>query len=599
MRPRNKAALGCVAVLAAAAIWVPVQGQDAPQSILPPGFDAPPPSPPRRDAAPGEQPIDVGSPTPPGVPVTPGADQPVAESGAVPADVATLDLPTPGEMPDEAKRSLDLVGPEPIYGQDAFADADGRYLSTLMRRLDAPIASRWAEIALRRALLGASPAPAGEGPADWVADRALLLLRLGEAGAARMLVAGVDVANFTPRLRRAAIQSALASADPAALCPLPDGPEQVNGMAAWPMIRAMCATLSGDEATANASIGRAPPGDPIDHALAERLVAVGGGGRRAVPIEWAAVDTLTDWRFGLASALGVLVPQALLDGAASQFEGWLAQAPMLRAADRIAPARAAAALGPVSNANLVDLYGRLADEGDEDTGSPAGHLRTAYRGADDDARMEALHALWDASPSGAEGERDRYAGFVLAARAATGIVPDRSRRDDIVPLIGSMFAGGFDTQAARWGRIVDPLTSAGGDRAWAMLAVGAERVPVTITPARVQAFAKRAGTDGRHRTAMLAAALAGLGRLADAQAATIAGAAGFDLGAAGGYARALDRAAQARAPGTVCLLVGVGLQSPRWTGVRPADFFRMIAALRAVGREAEARMIAAEAMTRL
>ena len=169
------------------------------------------------------------------------------------------------------------MGTTPIYGTDAFGDADGRYLVALMRRLQTPIASRWAEIMLRRALIGATPAPRGEGQADWVADRAALLLRLGEADAARMLVQGVDVERFSPRLRRVAIESALATSDPQGLCPLSDGDEQVGGQPAWPMIRAMCATLAGDEATANATIGRGPPNDFIDHPLAERLVAAPAG----------------------------------------------------------------------------------------------------------------------------------------------------------------------------------------------------------------------------------------------------------------------------------------------------------------------------------
>jgi hypothetical protein len=537
------------------------------------------------------------------VPPPVGADQPVAETGsATPADDALADLslqPPAEEMPESARRSLDLVGDAPIYGQDAFGDTDGRFVATLMRRLQSPIASRWAEIMLRRVLMGATPAPAGEGQADWVADRTMLLLRLGESSAARRLVAAVDVADFSPRLRKAAISSALASADPDALCPLPSGTEQINGEPMWPMVRAMCATLAGDEATANATIGRAPPGDPIDHALAEKLVAAGGGGRRNVSLEWAAVDTLTDWRFGLASALGSIIPQALLDQAPAWFTAWLAQTPMLSAADRIAPARVAASLGPLSSADLVDLYGRVADENGGDADSPTARLHAAYRGADDEARWSALHALWEAPAAGPEGERDRYAADVLTARAAISIAPDRHHADDLPLILGALFAGGFDRQAARWAGVASAASGTAGDRGWSILAVGAEQPVVPVSAQRLTAFAKQAGDDGRHRTAMLAAALAGLGRLPDRDAAAAATAAGFDLVHDDAYARALLRASGARAPGTVALLTAVGLQSARWSGVRPADFYRMIQTLRAVGLGAEARMIAAEAMARL
>jgi hypothetical protein len=47
------------------------------------------------------------------------------------------------------------------------------------------------------------------------------------------------------------------------------------------------------------------------------------------------------------------------------------------------------------------------------------------------------------------------------------------------------------------------------------------------------------------------------------------------------------------------LLVAAGMQTPTWAGVPPADFYQMIGALRAAGMESEARMISAEAMTRL
>jgi len=605
---RRRIKLGALAAGAAAfaiAIALPVLGQDAPQSLLPPGFGAPPPKAekPAGSAVAGQSPA---LPAPGAGPApSPGTDEAVAETSPalLPSDIAKLaaaEATPPAEMPDEEKRSLALVGTDPVYGNDAFGDADGRYLATLMRRMQAPIASRWAEIMLRRALVGRTPAPRGEGEADWVADRAALLLRLGEADAARILVQGVDVERFSPRLRRVAIESALATSDPRGLCPLPDGDEQVGGQPAWPMIRAICATLSGDTATANATIGRGPPNDSIDHPLAERLVAAGGGGRRDIQVDWAGADTLTDWRFGLASALGVAIPQTLLDGAPAWYEGWLARAPMLSASDRIGPARIAAALGVISSEDLVDLYGRVMDEaGDEDTDSPAGRLRAAYRGDDDDARLSAMHALWDAAANGNGGERERYAASILTARAAAGIAPSSDQKDDIAPLVASMLAAGLDIQAERWASVAEATSGADGDRAWSILAVGARRPVVAIDAARVRKFTDRAGASGVQRSALLVSALAGLGRLTDADAAKLATRLGVTLGQTSAYGNALRRAVSAHERGTVALLVAVGMQSPTWTGVPAADFYQMISALRAVGMENEARMISAEAMTRL
>lgn len=613
MRRRTKLFGALAAGAAAVAVALPVLGQDAPQSLLPPGFGSPPPkatpAPARAQPQPQVQP---GVPAAPAAvpaapaPAAPGtADEAVAESSPnlLPSDIdrlAAAEANPPEEMPAAARRSLALVGPAPLYGTDAFGDADGRFLVTLMRRLQAPIASRWAEIMLRRALVGATPAPAGEGQADWVADRAALLLRLGEADAARMLVQGVDVERFSPRLRRVAIESALATSDPQGLCPLPEGDEQVGGQPAWPMVRAMCAALAGDSATANATIGRGLPNDPIDHPLAERLVAAGGGGRRDIQIQWAAVDSLTDWRFGLASALGIAIPQTLLDSAPVWYQAWLARAPMLSAQDRIAPGRVAAALGIVSSADLVDLYGRVMDEaGDQDTDSPAGRLRAAYRGDDDDARLSAMHALWDAAANGEGGERDRYAVSILTARAAAGIAPSDDQKDDVAALVASMLAAGLDVQAERWANVAEAAGGSDGDRAWSILAVGARRPVVAIDAKRVRAFADRAGEGGAQRSALLISALAGLGRLADGDAAREAARLGVTLGQPTPYGAALRRAVAGRQRATVALLVAVGMQSPKWTGVPAADFYQMISALRAVGMENEARMIAAEAMTRL
>ncbi len=619
MRPRSKAALAASAALLA----LPAAGQQqAPQSLLPPGFGAAPqPAPaatpgaarpaPRPAPAPSAGPPPSSSapapaPSAPGAAPVPDAAPAVgapALAGEPPIDVAALDeppVPTQPELPQAARRSLDLVGLDTGYGADVFGSADGRYLASLMRRLDAPIASRWGEILLRRMLGAATPAPAGEPRADWVADRAALLLRLGEADGARMLVERVDVDNFSPRLRRVAMQSAFANADAAALCPLPDGAEQIGDQPAWPMIRAMCAALAGDTATANASIGRAPPGDPIDHALAEKMVAAGGAGRRAVPIDWTAVDTLTDWRFGLAAALNVVIPQALLDAAPAWFQAWLARAPMLKAADRVGPARVAAALGPFSSFDLVDLYGQVADEaGDLDNDSPSGRLRAAYRADDDEARLAAMRALWDGAPKDARNDRDRYAAAILTGRAAVGLTPANALTGELDTIVGSLFADGLDMQAERWGPLAQAGSDESADRAWAILAVGARAPLVTVTAKRIARFAGRGGDAGRQRGVMLAAALAALGRLSFADAQRIAEDAGVTLGGATPYARALGRAVDGGEPGTVALLAAVGLQSADWSGVPAPAFYRMLQALRAAGLETEARMIAAEAMTRL
>jgi hypothetical protein len=94
---------------------------------------------------------------------------------------------------------------------------------------------------------------------------------------------------------------------------------------------------------------------------------------------------------------------------------------------------------------------------------------------------------------------------------------------------------------------------------------------------------------------MLVAALAGLGRISADQAAS----AGFREGEGDVWTEAIDQAARERAPGTVALLAGVGMQTADWSGVPPHYLFHILRSLRAVGLDFEARMIAAEAVARL
>src|SRR5581483_11450499 len=127
----------------------------------------------------------------------------------------------------------------------------------LMRRVYAPGASRWVSIVLRRALLSRVPTPASVRPVDWVAERAMLLLRMGEADGARLLVQAVDVDRYTPRMYAVAAQTALATADPAALCPLADAGAGLTDEPIWPVAQAICAGLSGDSATADVLLDQA------------------------------------------------------------------------------------------------------------------------------------------------------------------------------------------------------------------------------------------------------------------------------------------------------------------------------------------------------
>jgi hypothetical protein len=594
------------ALLASAAgltIALPAFGQDqeTPESLLPEGFGdpvAPTPSEPDVTVTTSEVPRPSAA-APVAAPPVPGA------TPAVPADeAAEAEEPENFEMPEEARRSVERVGAlTPETGgmaSDAFGRANGRFLSTMMRRMDAPLASRWASILLRRALLSQVASPAFVPPVDWVAERAWLLLRMGEADAAKALVQSVDVDRFTPKMYEVAAQVALATADPAAFCPLAAVGETLSKEPIWPLANAICAGLSGESGTSAALIDRARQrrvASGIDLLLAEKVIGAGTNSRRAVNIQWDGVDQLTTWRFGMASAVAVQIPDALYATVGPHVRAWQARAPLLPLATRIPALQAGAVLGVFSNASLVDSASQLADETGalDDRGSTGSLLRLAYAAQDPAARMEALRAIWADPKDGG----DRYARLILTARAAARIAPATDYLADADMLVGSMMSAGLDTYAARWARLVSGGDEGSVDGAWAMLAVGAPQLVVDTSRARIERFADRAGDEGVARARLLVAALAGLGRLGDADVAGLSEALDMRLGGANSWTRAIDLAAARDQAGTVVLLAGAGLQSSRWSDIPPRHMYHIMSALRRAGHEAEARMIAAEAIERL
>lgn len=582
----------------------PALAQRGPQSILPPGFGEPetPSSAPTEPRG-GDRPVEETPPQARDVQATPPASangtaadivDVATPDGAVGGDNTLADLPVQQDLPPQARRSLDRVGllapADGGFGADAFGAADGRFLATLMDRTTAPIASRWASILLRRALLSQSAIPAGIDGADWVAHRAWLLVRMGEADNARALVQRVDSDNYTPWLREVAMQAALASADPAALCGIADDGDSESEKPSWTLARAMCSGLSGEGATASSLVSQARASRKaggVDVLLAEKVVGAGTNTRRAINIQWDGVDRLTAWRFGLATATGVAIPPALYATAGPQVQAWAAQAPLLDADARTGFADRAAALGVFSSAALVDLYGSVYDAADpaDRSGTTAANLRAAFSG-DTAARLAALNTLWAASGNG---NRD-YARLILTARAAAMIPADAAlRQGDLDRMIAAMMSAGLDLQAARWTQ-----SSESGSLAWALLAVGAPRMTVAVGDSALTAF----GDGNELRRQLLFAGLAGLGRLSGSDADALGQSLGVNLRSQSSWTRALDRAVLQRQRGTVALLAAIGLQTTAWTYVPPSHLYRIVDALRRVGFEPEARMIAAEAVAR-
>jgi len=512
----------------------------------------------------------------------------------------TQSIQPPVEYPGWARRDPWVVGAlDPAahgLGEDPWNGSSGAFLSTLMRRMDTPLASRWAHIALRDALLAKARAPRDVNPVDWVAERSWLLLRMGEADAARMLVVGVDTDRFTPKMLQVAVQSALATADAAALCPLEGGIRKYDA-AIKQLVQAMCASLAGDQDNASAQIDNARRYGRIggiDLALTEKVIGAAGSGRAAT-IEWEPVESLTAWRFGLSTAIGGIPPARLINAASPQLRAFQARAPLLSPQQRLDSAMIAAGLGVFSSQSLVDLYSAIYETTDPSDlpSTDAWQLRQAFVGKDEAARLESIRHLLGLGKEGLQKEAAR----ALVARAATMITPDAKLAKDAPDLISAMLAAGYDRAAARWIPVVAGMDDENGDRSWAMLALAAPDI-ADVGSGRIGAFIRRDKSPNKLRSAFLVAGLAGLGRISTDTANSLNRRYGLGLGGSTSWTRIVDASAGRGQSGTVLILTGTGFQTPNWNKVPASHLYHAIGALKRTGQDFTARMIAAEALSR-
>jgi len=592
--------LGLSSTAIAAAMVLPALAQE---SLLPEGFGDPAETPaPRPTPSPSQAPTPSptapsqsgnGAVAPPRVPATVGAaaDESDEEGEEVAPGTLKYDLP-PG-----ARRLLTRIGPlTPETGglaPDAFG-VRGQYAAAIMRRTNGQLASRWGQILLRRSLASAIDTPATVNGADLAAERASLLLRMGESIAARWIVQSVDYDRASPRLVAAAQQTYLANADPAGMCPyvpagLAHGDEQ-----AWRLSAAICSGLSGEAGPAGWAIGRVRSSGKIsnfDILLAERVLGATGSGRRSTTIEWDNIDRLTSWRFGMATATAIPVPEALRTSAPSYIKSWTVLAPMTDMANRVAAAPEAAARGVLSSDAYVSLLSAAASEEEpaEALASQTGQLRSAFGSASGVDRYAAMGQLWGGGTSPAQ----RYAAMVATARAAAALPASTEVGDDPWQLLGSMLAGGYDQNAIAW----VPTISV-GSHAWGVLAVGSPRPLNGTSAGAVGQFSGDDDSADYLRSKFLLAGLAGLGRIDASAASSAASDLDVDLGKQTRWSRAIMAAAERREPGMVALLAAAGMQGD-WSKVPPYHLYYIVRALREVGLGSEARMIAAEALVRV
>ena len=562
--------------LAALAATLPAVAQDAPKSILPPGFEV---SAPR---------VAVPEPAPEAIEdaATPGEATPGPTAAPLPRDPM---LAPPPPLP--AGGAVGWLTPQAGgYGEATFAGSNGKFLTALMRRTKAPIASRWGEIVLRRALLSVVPPPPRVAFADWIAERAWLLVRLGEVDGAKVIVDQVPVGRFSPRLYEVAAQVDLAAADVPALCPLGPTAATLSNEALWPMVNAMCAGIEGDDITAAAifdTVRARGHVDAFDLQLAERVANSGSGNGRAANIDWESAGRLTAFRFGLARAAGLPIPQALVDQSPAAVKAWTLRSAGATLEARVAVAPTVAAMGVSSAAEIVSLFAAQGAELDPFAfdASTAGRLRAAYVARNPADRLAALRTIWQRG----DNEAQKYGLLILTGQAAA-LSPVGDNAEAEASKVAAMLAAGLIDPALRRA----PLAAKSGTL-WALLAVVS---PDVVRDSRFSdwqaAEAKRVGeTRAARRAQLLAACLQGLGK-GDWSSRL------RKLGVpedANAFTAAIDAAAAGGRRGEVALLAGIGLQGS-WRGVPPQHLRHILAAYRRVGLDVDARLLAAEAITR-
>ena len=605
------------AALALSSVWA--LAQDAPESLLPPGFDKPVPKQGRTPAQAAQvstPSVSGGSVSTPVVQAIPGsssttssAPAPVALPANLPS-IKQLEAMSPEELdqllglkpkydiPAAARRSLKFIGvvdeAEGGFGAGSFSAQSPVLIRAALGGNKGALVSRWGHILLRRVLASRLNTPEGMNASDFAALRAALLVRMGEGEAARSLVQDIDSASYTPELTQAALDSYLATADLTGICPVVAIQGGIRKDAEWQVARAICSAFSGEGSSAMAQLDRAQNQKlmpKIDILLAQKYAGAAGKARRAVTIEWDGVTGMNPWRYALTIATGLTPPPALMQGAAPRYDYTAATAPMLGLGARAAAADRAAGAGILSSAAMVDLYGQLyADDGvTGDWSTLAGQLREAYVAEGAAARLTAMKALW----SGTSGPQQLYSRQVLTAYAAARLPADSAMSADAPALITSMLSAGLDRNALRWASMADV-----GSEAWALLALAAPSRNTPVESGAIESFYDNDDSAETRKTSFLLAGLAGLGRVSPDTVGSLSSKLEVDLARQTNWTRLIDKSAEVDNAALVALLAGLGMQGGGWDKMTPLYLFHIVRALQNVGLEAEARMIAAEAVAR-
>jgi len=585
-----------------------------PDSLLPDVYNDPAPAPAPSPARPAPAPT-VVAPDPGAGRTSPSQVLPPLNNGGV--DLAPVTLPSnfPSieeletmtsdeidelfglkpkfDIPAGARRAVRRVGviamTEGGFPSQALAGQPVSLIRGALAGIENGLVSRWGHILLRRTLASRLDAPLGMNPVEFAALRASALNALGEANVSRALVQDVDSANYDKGLTDAAFEAYLASGDLVGICPVARLKGGIRQDPLWELSRYVCMAFAGEGRDSTRELDRALSrgiAPRIDVLLAQRYAGAAGEGERAVTIEWDEAERITPFRYSIASALGVEVPDSLMDGDDPWYQRFAALAPALPLAQRAAGADRAGSEGILSSRAMVDLYSQIyADEGVEgEARDRALALREAYVAAEAADRLVALKEIW--------GTDNAYGRLVLTSYAAARIAPSSALAGDAHLLIASMLAAGLDRNALRWANVVED-----GSQGWALLALARDGRD-EVSSGDVDSFIDDDSSTEQRKSQFLVAGLAGLGRIDLDTANDFAGRLGVGLGRESNWSRMIEGAASVGNPALVALLAGLGMQGSGWDKMTARHLYLIVRSLDRVGLSAEARMIAAEAVAR-
>lgn len=137
-----------------------------------------------------------------------------------------------------------------------------------------------------------------------------------------------------------------------------------------------------------------------------------------------------------------------------------------------------------------------------------------------------------------------------------------------------------------------------GSEAWALLILAAPQRSSQVDQGAIDSFINDDGSHNQRKSAFLLAGLAGLDRVGDGTVRSLSSRLGIDLARESRWTRLINAAADKNKPALVAMIAALGMQGKDWSAMTPRYLYNIVSALRRAGMEAEARMIAAEAVAR-